>query len=440
MYFLIISISLLFNYFFSLKLKKRFGEFRYIEIGFLLNFFLSLYIIFPTIIFITSSFTIGDPISYVLNGFAYSNEILLQYHLMRMLLFQFIFILAYLKIRNTKIITLNNFNFKFKKTFLILFLFIVLISYFLLFALSGDFDGYLESYQRYDHHSRPLRLFISIIVRFKFAFIILFLIHFFIYFKNKKWILFGGFTFLLFLESKYSAGARISVLFILFIGFALYVILKGLPKIRNLIFGLFISIIAFSIVEKTRISDDNSLAENELSQLIPGEFGSAFLSSYHLYQKREDDQLPETNYKMFFFDFIAPFFPNADITNIDPIFWYKENYFPEAEVPPFTIGPIANTAIWEGEIGLLLRSWLCALLFAKFLNSITKKSITPFYLFIYLSVFSTSVMVVKYSIFYQLTMIFKNLFLPFIFYSLLNYFYSYYKKKKILKNNEINLR
>mgnify|MGYP001367327179 FL=1 len=175
MYYLIISISLLFNLFFNLKLKKRFGEYRFLEIGFILNFFLSLYIISPTVVFITSSFTVGDPISYVLNGFAYSNETLLVIHLIRMLVFQLIFILSYLKIRNSKIIRLKSIDFNFKKPFFILFSLVLIVSYSLLFGLSGDFEGYLESYQRYDHLSRPLRLFISIIVRFKSAFIILFL-------------------------------------------------------------------------------------------------------------------------------------------------------------------------------------------------------------------------------------------------------------------------
>ena len=332
---------------------------------------------------------------------------------MRMLLFQLIFILSYLKIRNSKIIRINYKHFKFKKAFFILFSLILLASYFLLFIFSGDFDGYLESYERYNHLSRPLRLFISVIVRFKFAFIILFLIHFFIYFRDKKKIITIGFLLLMFLEAKYSAGARISVLFLLFTAFSLYVILNGLPKIRILLVGILISFVLFSIVEKTR-ANDNDFVDKELAQLIPGEFGSAFFTSFHLYQERDDNQLPKKSYKMLFFDFIAPFIPNAEVVDIDPIFWYRNNYFPTAKVPPFTIGPIANTAIWEGEIGLIFRSWLCALIFAKFSNFITRRNISPFKLFIYLSVFSTSIMVIKYSIFFQLTLIFKNLIVPFI--------------------------
>ena len=51
--------------------------------------------------------------------------------------------------------------------------------------------------------------------------------------------------------------------------------------------------------------------------------------------------------------------PNSVITDYDQ-FLVSKNYFPKSEVPPFTLGPIANTAIWEGHIGLLFRSFLCS--------------------------------------------------------------------------------
>ena len=407
-----ISISILLNVFFNTNLKKRFGGYRFLEIGFYLNFFLSLYIIIPTIVFITSSFTVGDPISYVLNGFAFSNETLFIKHLIRMLVFQLVFIVSYLKIRNTKIIRYETSDFKFKKPFVIILSLLLTICYILLFGLSGDFDGYIESYQRYDHLNRPLRLFISMLVRFKFAFIVLFLIHFFIYYKKKKIILVLGYLCLLFLEAKYSSGARISILFLLFQGFGLYIIINGFPKIRNLILGSLTCLVLFTVIEKTRIDSKDGVT-NELAALLPGEFGAVFFTSYHLYQKRDDNQLPNKSYKMLFFDFTSPFLPNAGLAEIDPIYWYKKNYFPKSEVPPFTLGPIANTAIWEGEIGLILRAWLCALLFGKFSNFITRRNITPFNLFVYLSIFSTTVMVLKYSIFFHLTPLIKNLILPF---------------------------
>lgn len=426
-----ISFTLLFTLFFNFKLKKRFKGYRFLEIGFYLNFFLSLYIILPTVVFITSSFTVGDPISYVFNGFAFSNESLFINHLIRMLVFQLVFIISYLKIRGAKIIRYNTLDFKFKKAFVITFLFFLIVCYILLFGLSSDFDGYIESYQRYDHLSRPLRLFVSLMVRFKFAFSVLFLIHFFIYFKKKKIITVTVFLCLLVAEGYYSSGARISILFLLLQGFGLYVIINGLPKMRNILLGSLTCLVLFTIIEKTRLNSTNDKVTNELAALIPGEFGAVFFTSYHLYQKREDNQLPSKSYKMFFFDFISPLMPNADIDEIDPIFWYQKNYFPDTEVPPFTLGPIANTAIWEGEIGLILRAWLCALLFAKFSNYITRKKISPFNLFVYLSIFSTSVMVVKYSIFYHITPFVKNLILPFTLYLILRYIFSFFSKKTL---------
>ena len=432
-----ISISILLNVFFNSNLKKKFGGYRFLEIGFHLNFFLSLYIIIPTVVFITSSFTVGDPISYVFNGFAFSNESLFIKHIIKMLVFQLVFIVAYLKTRNNKIIKYETTDFKFKKTFIIVLSLILAICYILLIGLSSDFDGYIESYQRYDHLNRPLRLFVSFIVRFKFAFIVLFLIHFFIYYKGKKIILIIGFLCLMIVEAYYSSGARISILFLLFQGFGLYVIVNGLPKIKNILIGSLICLVLFTVIEKSRIDSEDDVT-NELAGLLPGEFGSVFFTSYHLYQKRDDNQLPNKSYKMLFFDFISPLIPNADLDEIDPIFWYQKNYFPSSEVPPFTLGPIANTAIWEGEIGLVLRAWLCALLFGEFSNYITRRKIIPFYLFIYLSVFSTTVMVMKYSIFYHFTPFIKNLIFPFILFLILRYIFTIYSKNTLAKPDEIS--
>lgn len=429
MYYLIISISLLFNYFFNLKLKNRFGKFRFLEIGYHLNLFFSFYIIVPTIALISSSFTVGDPISYVFNGFTYSKESLFVKHLIRMLVFQLFFIVSYLKIRNTNIIRYKISDFNYKKAFVILFSVILVICYLLLFLLSNDFDGYIESYKRYDHLNRPLRLFVSFIVRFKFAFIVLFLIYFFIYFKKRKIILSLGFFVLLFVESKYSSGARISVLFLMLQGFGLYIIINGLPKVRNLLIVSLTCLILFTFIEKTRNNSENDQVTNELAALLPGEFGAVFFTSYHLYQEREDNQLPSKSYKMFLFDFISPFIPNASIGKIDPIFWYQKNYFPESEVPPFTLGPIANTAIWEGEIGLFLRACICGILLGLFSNFITRNNITLFNLFVYLSFFSTTVMVMKYSIFFHLTHTVKNLILPYLIFLVIKHLFSFYSNK-----------
>lgn len=425
----IISVSLILNLIFNLKLKNRFGKFRFLELGYHLNLFLSFYIIVPTIIFISSSFTVGDPISYVFNGFTYSNSSLFLKHLIRMIVFQLFFIFSYLRIRNKNIISYKISDFSYKKAFVILFSLILVICYVILFGLSNDFDGYIESYKRYDHLNRPLRLLVSFIVRFKFAFIVLFLIHFFIYFKNKKIVLSFGFFILLLVESKYSSGARISVLFLIFQGFGLYALIIGFPRIKNLVIAFLTTLILFTIIEKTRFNNEIGNENNELITFLPGEFGAVFFTSYHLYQEREDNQLPAKSYKMFFFDFIAPFIPNASISDIDPIFWYQKAYFPLSEVPPFTLGPIANTAIWEGEIGLVLRAYFCGFLLGFFSNYITRNNIRPFCLFIFISIFSTIVMVMKYSIFFHLTQIIKNLILPYLIFKVIEKLFNFYSKK-----------
>ena len=44
--------------------------------------------------------------------------------------------------------------------------------------------------------------------------------------------------------------------------------------------------------------------------------------------------------------------------------WYAKNYFPNSTVAPFTLGPIADSAIWGGEIDLFFRGLINGILFA----------------------------------------------------------------------------
>ena len=58
---------------------------------------------------------------------------------------------------------------------------------------------------------------------------------------------------------------------------------------------------------------------------------------------------------MFFHEFVAVT-PFLDHTIYDPQYWYARNYYPDAVVPPQTMGVLAESAIWGGEVDLLVRS------------------------------------------------------------------------------------
>ena len=424
----IISLTLLINLFFNNKLKNRFQEKRFLEFGYQLNLFLSIYIIGPALVLITSSFVEGDPISYLYNGFTYANEDSFTIHLYRMLVFQFVFALTYLKYRNYKFIISKVENFSFSKFMTLFFGVILIFTYTMLFISSSSFDNYIESYERFNHLSPGLKLFISTLVRFKFAFIIIFLVNLFYNYKDNKSVLIITCLSLIYFEFLFSAGARISLFFLFLQLFILISIFYKVPfpNFRKLFFALIIFGSLFLVIERVRVTEQNFERETLLS--IPGEFGSVFFTSFHLYNERLSGNLPKTNFNMIFFDFMGSLLPNSVITDYDPIFWYQKNYFPKSEVPPFTLGPIANTAIWEGHIGLLFRSFLCALIFAKLSNIFSRGPFSFFKICIYLFVFSTCIMIHKYSIFYHVTPFVKNMLIPFIIYFTLKFLLKPYSR------------
>ena len=77
--------------------------------------------------------------------------------------------------------------------------------------------------------------------------------------------------------------------------------------------------------------------------------------SFHLYFERKHNIMPSSDWRMFFNDFIS-IIPFIDHITYNPQYWYARNNFPTADVPPTTMGILADSAIWGGELDLLLRS------------------------------------------------------------------------------------
>jgi hypothetical protein len=111
---------------------------------------------------------------------------------------------------------------------------------------------------------------------------------------------------------------------------------------------------------------------------------------------------------MFFSDFIS-LMPFVDHYRWNPQYWYARFYFPEAAVPPQTMGPIADSAIWGGEIDLLLRSLINGGIFAYLVRWFFRRRHQWWALAIYIYCYATCVMALKYSVFYQITPIVKIL-------------------------------
>lgn len=418
-YWIIISFSILVNFFFNSALKKRFEEFRYLELGYLINFSISIYLIGPALVLITSGYVEGDPISFIFSGFTGTNELDSKYNLLRILGFQGVFAVSYLGFR-TKIFDKKlKFDISFSKSIALCFGILLLISYLLLFGLSQGYSDYIDSYSRYDHLSGPIRLIVSIFIRFKYALIIVFLINLFSsYSSNKKIILFFC-AILLVLEGLYSAGARITLLFVLMQIFFLYSLFFKVPtlNIRTLLLVFIPAFLMFFAIEKLRTNQvDNEGVDSLLA--LPGELGAVFFPSLHLYEQRRLGVIPEKEILMIFFDFVGSFIPTAQALELSPMHWYQKNYFPETKVPPFTMGPIANSAMWEGNIGIIIRPFFLGVLMSSICNFFYRKRKSVFSLLTYIFIYSTSIMIMKYSIFYHVTPFFKTIFPVYIFFLL----------------------
>jgi hypothetical protein len=138
------------------------------------------------------------------------------------------------------------------------------------------------------------------------------------------------------------------------------------------------------------------------------EFGAVFFPGFHLYAERAQGTLPSTEWPMFFNDFIS-MVSFGDFDQWNPMAWYARNYYPDAVVPPFTMGPIADSAIWGGEVDLLLRGLINGAIFAYLVRWFIRHKDSWWRLTIYTYCYATCILTVKYSIFYHLTPLLKTI-------------------------------
>ncbi len=138
------------------------------------------------------------------------------------------------------------------------------------------------------------------------------------------------------------------------------------------------------------------------------EFYSVYLTGFHLYAERLQGALPPTEWPMFFNDFIS-MVTFGDFTRWNPMDWYARNYYPDSVVAPFTLGPIADSAIWGGEVDLLLRGLINGAFFAYLVRWFLRHKDRWWGVTIYVYCYATCVMTLKYSIFYHLTPLLKTL-------------------------------
>ena len=396
---------------FILLLTKFKGHTNLIsEIGFVYIGFIILYILFPAIVIVFLNVLDAGILSNFLPTITETAS-----HINVMNLFLFSFCLGYLLLRNKKEIPKNIKLKKITKDYYLLLILVamIILSYLILAFLSAPVETYYDNYTRYDHLPGYLRAIASILVRLNWGLYVFIFLFLFILFPKRKLLLFTFLIFLSIVEFTFTSGARINILIYLILFIVLWNLFVRQVSVKSLIVPAIIVSSIFSILEIVRL-DDSSNIQTFLEAGLPiaREFGSVFLTSFHLYYERETEMLATIPSPVFWWDFIS-LIPFLDFSQYNPMVWYWKTYYPTSQVAPFTLGPIANSAMWGGLPDLFLRGLINGLFFAFLVNLFTKYSSKWWMIAIYVYCIATTVLVIKYSIFFHVNLVFKNI-LPLI--------------------------
>jgi hypothetical protein len=291
------------------------------------------------------------------------------------------------------------------------FLFVtVVFSIIALWGLSAPVTTYLDNYTRYDDLSWIARRVVTICTVLKAGGTFVLLTAMFTNYKKYRLYIWFFVLLRVVYEVQNSFGARIDAFFILIAAAVLYhYSVKRVTLRRGLLLALAVGVV-FSTIEIIRFVDlDPSVVEETVLQgrgMPAGELGAVFVTGFHLYSERSQRNLPPIEWQVFFNDFIS-MVPLVDQTRWNPMYWYAKNYFPSAVVPPATLGPIAESALWGGEIDLVIRGFINGVLFAFLMRWFARESGKWQIMTIYVFCYATCIMCLKYSIFYQLTPLVK---------------------------------
>jgi len=396
---------------FSLILKWQVGENLLGELGYIYLIFALAYTLFPAYTFITRD--TGQIFSEKLATLV-PDTAELGIHLWRHVAFIFGCAVGYLLMRGRR--TLQFYKTKTTEendnptiAFLIGFALICIIY---LGFMSAPVGSYIDNYTRYAHLSMFFRKTVSFFIRFKLGIYCLLIIFLFRNFNKYKLIIYITVVSLCAYEFVFSSGSRIHTLVILMEAFFLYGFFVKKIKLKKIVIAcITISTFYYGVEIYRNMGlnlDDTKGMIFEKGLKPPSELGSVYFTGFHLYSERSHGNLPSVEWPMFFYDFISPFV-FADFTRWNPQYWYARNYFPYAEVPPETMGPIAESAIWGGVSDLLIRSIINGAFFAWIVNWFIRRKKKWWGLAIYVYCYSTCVLMLKYSVFLVITPLVKTL-------------------------------
>lgn len=392
---------------FSMFLKWRVAGDSFGDLGFVYVALVVAYTIIPALAFIVIGLDERNPLAQFLPS---TPE--LGRHLWRHVLFLFGVSLGYLLARGREGLRQVTIPPARTDTSTVGFLIVMTAATVLVLTLlSAPVTSYYENYTRYEHLSWFLHKIVSVCIRLNFGIYTVLLVFLFINYKKYKFLIPIIVATICLYETIHSFGSRIYAFVVLLTTAWLYhAVVKPISFKKWIVIGAAL-IAIFTVVEVVRPLDANqAVSEDALLEegiRVPYELGAVFLTSFHLYQERERGALPAKEWPMLFSDLISVV-TFGDFTRWNPMDWYTRNYYPDALVPPLTLGPIADSAIWGGEPDLLVRGLINGIFFAYLVRWFLRRRHTWWGVSTYVYCYAAAVLTIKYSVFYILTPLVKT--------------------------------
>lgn len=275
--------------------------------------------------------------------------------------------------------------------------------------MSAPVDSYIEHYTRFDHLSWLARRVVYVLLMLKSGGYLV-LLTVLVTRPRYRALLPAALLGIATYETLYSFGARIDAFIPVLTGLLLFHLhVKPIPMRRAGFVLMSLAATFFALGLFRAGGYDAAGARRVLlsqtgEQLI--EFASVYTAGFHLYHERDLGQLPPRPPAMAVYEFVA-LIPFVDHVTGHPQYWYQRNYFPGLRVPGHTLGVIADSAIWGGEVDLLVRALLNGLLFGLVARWYFRDPGGPLKLSLYAYLCATSIMTLKYSVFYQLVLVWR---------------------------------
>lgn len=281
-----------------------------------------------------------------------------------------------------------------------------------LLLFSAPVTNYYDHYVRYEHLSWPVRKLVSLFVRLNIGLYSILLVLLFLNYERYRRLIPLVLIALCVHETTYSLGSRIlSLMILLQAAFLYHILVRQVSLMRALLACLLLGALFTSIEFVREAQGDLDIVQSRVTEdgvKTAGEFGAVFLTGFHLYAERAQGSLPATEWPMFFSDFIS-LVTFGDFTRWNPMEWYARNYYPDALVAPLTLSPIADSAIWGGELDLFFRGLLNGVFFAMIVRCFLHWRSRWWSLVVYAFCHATSIITLKYSVFYHLTPLLKTM-------------------------------